>query len=1676
MAQHLARRRSQDFKSKVNGWNEAGAGAAQQQDEIAVIEAAEEEGDDKEAVIEVEVETENQIENEDSGHLIEGNAKDPLDDKAPPTPKTPASGAKTAGKQTPLRKTSREVNAERKAWVRRKSKAAIPETTPEVKKAGVPKKRVVSDGHWRRDRMPKDTPTPEKDKDKEKETTPKPIIIRKSVVSVGLKVPPSTLDFKEDAEPTKRRALPRRNRSRSRSRDRDGEKESTPDYESSGTKVYIKRRRRSKTQDRHALSASESSFTVSSSFDRPSSVTEITTPDVSPKIHYPPRPSTAPKERPSTDPFKDGSHGRNSRIATAEDELTSRRVSRRNTKAAVDGDSNIRTSTPKTGNDAGTKETTSAPKVFGSRIEGWLAGMRDDPFTENTDPSLTPEPLNLSRKSTKRAEPGEYDGYDELRRSSTRRRRDRPSLERIDTNERSRPSSGMRTPIDDYAETSPAANTPTLKRSGARRTAHSPVKDRTIRGSSGDADNDFGIENKPAIASAHTLDSRPRLTRPRAPSNSSEQPTIVPEGSVLSRASDGDQPQTSTGLKRRLTKHSDLMSVLSLARDDGHKITSARSIRTRRVGDEKATTADIMNEISSDELKYHRELRTLVDGVIPVLLTYVLSKDETKRTPGSRCSSVKDNPALTQPIYEMGVALERLKAAHKRIPMHDANEFLIWAQSSSKMYADYLKVWRLGFEDIVVNLAPAEEHSGQTLPQRQTSAQQGDGERVDVAYLLKRPLVRMKTLSKTLKGLCQVKPTLLAEDLTTIYQDMVSEARRRASDERARLEDESAAAIDPTRARNPRQLALLGGVSIDRTRTVRARDFFDMELYHSSGQQLVCKIELMRRDNAPSVPGLGDILFCEVATTGKWLLFPPILSSSVSARRGDKAGEMFVMIRGELLSSGGEWREIMILQSTEEQVDEWVQILGSDPMPPRLTRQSSFNTLRRNISAQDAPTESEVPIGERAKSNAPKWDGSDVNSVVGDLPPPKVERASAKRYRSTPSSPLTGFKGRMSAGRETARKGRVVQSGYDSGPETSHRPGHTRSKTEWLSDHKRPASKNDYSVWLPSSDRGSDEESGDEEDRPKRRPTMHRRMSSVPSSAMPTIPKLRRTSQSARDADESGSPTDLSPSPYKLEEPSSAPPKLTKQRPSSADDWKKPTAKASTPTPSIQTKHATLRPVSIPSFTPEFLKKHRRSSSPLKHEYSPSTASESSSESDFSDEEDVESITSESEANEAISTVGDLQDFTKFVPHRQTSRQSSKSVASAELDTLGPSDSPSQAPYRSVPPTNIGSAKSVACIFSWSENGTWTSLHPEECEIVVTPGMIEAFDLAQANAVLKTLGDPGESSPSAQGVRPLIALELTPLVPIRRGTALDISIRSPPTQNSLLRKGNNIMFRSRSPEDCERLYAMINRARIDNPTWIALQNARGPVPASNWAEVMDRRNASRSDSQSWIKSLSRKGSTYRSKGARSASIAASQSSVGTMNSALSALRRFSGGNIFNIAKSTINSKNSTRSSYSDSLSSGAATPLPIEPSMGTPVGITNAKARLYLRETDSKWRDLGATRLTILLPPRPQTFDGADPAMLGLTKRILVCGKSKGQILLDKTLPENAFERIQRTGVAVTFWEDVTGPNGEIGYAAATGGVSSRRTRTYMIQMSSVSNSTVHFLYRAPLTEAITGT
>ncbi len=225
------------------------------------------------------------------------------------------------------------------------------------------------------------------------------------------------------------------------------------------------------------------------------------------------------------------------------------------------------------------------------------------------------------------------------------------------------------------------------------------------------------------------------------------------------------------------------MSVLSMPADAAApSIVSARSIRTHRSRLATATAADLLRELAGDEAKYMRELRTLVDGVIPVLLRAVLSEadsavaaglfgrrpapnpgrpgssDSEKTAKGDSCLD-ESMSSISGPIVAMGIALERLKAAHEQIPTTDGSALLRWAQTTRRTYAEYVRAWRLGFQDVVVNLAPAADESrsqaagweGGLGRNADGDVVDGDGERVDVAFLLKRPLVRLKYLSKTLR-------------------------------------------------------------------------------------------------------------------------------------------------------------------------------------------------------------------------------------------------------------------------------------------------------------------------------------------------------------------------------------------------------------------------------------------------------------------------------------------------------------------------------------------------------------------------------------------------------------------------------------------------------------------------------------------------------------------------------------------------------------------------------------------------------------------------------------------------------------------------------------------------------------------------------------------------------------
>jgi hypothetical protein len=417
--------------------------------------------------------------------------------------------------------------------------------------------------------------------------------------------------------------------------------------------------------------------------------------------------------------------------------------------------------------------------------------------------------------------------------SGNKRRRRRRSREmKIDTKILDEPASTLsddahQIPTPEKAADVSLTPTPTLKRRGAKRSQHSPTKSRSISSplrettSLDDASvqaptgSDIAstapsssVESSALEVESFALRSRPLAVQRGFPSTGKRLSTIVSvesfatktqeappssvTGSEISTISEETytatevpasnvgsllNPETSTIVSRRSTRrknrlasHADLISVLSMPKAAGTKsIVSARSIRTNRSRLATATVSDIMKELASDETKYMRELRTLVDGVIPVLLSCVLSKSDSAVAAGlfSR-SAHTDLNNVTKPIVEMGECLERLKTLHKRIPKEDPDAFVSWAQSAQRVYSGYIASWRLGFQDVVISLASADDDPfkpskvvegpddgapwDEGMPRNAEGyVINGDGERVDVAYMLKRPLVRLKYLAKSLK-------------------------------------------------------------------------------------------------------------------------------------------------------------------------------------------------------------------------------------------------------------------------------------------------------------------------------------------------------------------------------------------------------------------------------------------------------------------------------------------------------------------------------------------------------------------------------------------------------------------------------------------------------------------------------------------------------------------------------------------------------------------------------------------------------------------------------------------------------------------------------------------------------------------------------------------------------------
>ena len=256
-------------------------------------------------------------------------------------------------------------------------------------------------------------------------------------------------------------------------------------------------------------------------------------------------------------------------------------------------------------------------------------------------------------------------------------------------------------------------------------------------------------------------------------------PMAVMHGSSSTHTQNGEENSPSL---KKYTSHTDLISMLSVkdGRSNHHTSAHARSNATTATA---LTIPELIEELITAEKKYMRELKTLVDDVIPVLLSTVLERADNqvaaRQQFGAGALSGKlVNP--TRPIVDMGIALERIKRLHESIPKKDADMLLKWAQDGRAIYEDYLKAWRMGFQDVIVTMASDEEYDFNVFgwdaeSRKQIETRLGsfaenprendskwempplpefrpeEEEKVDVAFLLKRPLVRLRILAKVMK-------------------------------------------------------------------------------------------------------------------------------------------------------------------------------------------------------------------------------------------------------------------------------------------------------------------------------------------------------------------------------------------------------------------------------------------------------------------------------------------------------------------------------------------------------------------------------------------------------------------------------------------------------------------------------------------------------------------------------------------------------------------------------------------------------------------------------------------------------------------------------------------------------------------------------------------------------------
>jgi hypothetical protein len=884
------------------------------------------------------------------------------------------------------------------------------------------------------------------------------------------------------------------------------------------------------------------------------------------------------------------------------------------------------------------------------------------------------------------------------------------------------------------------------------------------------------------------------------------------------------------------------------------------------------------------------------------------------------------------------------------------------------------------------------------------------------------------------------------------FRSSKERAQRRTREEAARLEDQAANNTDTSLARDPRNLEPLEGVRIDRTRQVAAKDFFALDLTHSTGQRFACQAELLLRDKPKDESDPGDLLICEVDTEKRALLFPPIELDHISARLGRHPTELVIMIRG--IQGSAEWREVVTLKADDEDtVKEWMTMFDLSPIPPLELNFPTAPELPEQCTAPEdlthddrvsvrppSPVPSEIPIGVRVRHKVYSRPTSKAGPQYPTANSPSMFARFSKHFRASPKkNDVIDW--------EAADRKNMNSSRY-----------HSRSKsdTSAMQERHEELESERAATRSPSQDRS---DSPDEDTLSSVPIHRHNRRPSTPSRELPYIPKRRSSTTPPETPVKGGirsSPLKESTTPDDYF--TRAEDTIANQPVQYRDDG--------APAPPKHRSTAPLNLNNAPKLEPSISRQQtRRSSSPLKHEYQPSAASGTSLSSEVTESEEFSYTESEDMSAEEMSEMDDL--VTPLGGLDMEQRSPPESTYSVPNASLAPSNSASQvqAPMYDTPASRpIEVRKFIAHVHAWNDKGHWDLLHHEICSVVVSGGLVEVYKMSPAHSspqgkgFIDSSGSPDVNTNNDTGAeRPLLAFELTPVVPMRQGNATNIDIRSPPLPRSLVRPSGPVMFKSRNPQEAAAMYNALHISRMNNPKFLQLERER----LANYYNTQAYSEAPTSSKRSkW--SFGRKKS-YRAH-TRAPSTSPSGDSSSSLPSAFSALLR--GGARFNIAKSTLNKHNNGVSTPQSLYSSGPGTPNSAESgsiatgwSLSNPInlGTSNINIRLHLYAGSGRWMDYGPALLTVSSPPpnrrQASTLYNGIPRYIFITSRPKK-GKEGGKgavdekaktVWVDAVLGSGCFQRHGVCGIAMNLWEEK-----EVG---RVGGVVAGRMRKWMLQL-----------------------